>query len=529
MQKTLSLISILSALLLLTCEKEKPEPPAGNEITITTGSAADVEYRSASINGSLSDTYGRTVQDYGHCWDTLQNPDISKSTFSHGSIKGSKQFISQLQDLAPGKKYHVKAYFVIDDVAIYSDEKNFDTKPTGPPILTTVNITNITAISATSGGNITEDGGFPVLFRGVCWSINPNPTINDDTTDDANGSDSFISHLSDLDINTKYYIRAYAINIIDTGYGNELNFTTKDGIPKLTTSEVTNITTTSATSGGNITDDGGFPLTVCGVCWNITGSPTINDNKTTDGADTGSFINQLTGLDPSTTYNVRFYATNTNTTNYGNEITFITDFSCGLSKLYDYDGNLYNTVKIGEQCWIAENLKTTKYKNGTSIPLVTDNSLWSNLTSPGYCWYINDSATYGQTYGALYNWYTVNTNKLCPTGWHIPTDAEWTTLTNYLGGEYIAGGKLKETGTVHWNSPNTGATNEIGFTALPGGYRYLDGTFEKVGDHGGWWSASEYHYYENEAWLREISCNFSVIFSEPDDKRYGYSIRCLRD
>jgi len=172
---------------------------------------------------------------------------------------------------------------------------------------------------------------------------------------------------------------------------------------------------------------------------------------------------------------------------------------------------------------MVENLKTTSYNDGTAIPLVTDNTAWSNLSTPGYCWYNNDAATYKVTYGALYNWYTVNTGKLCPTGWHVPTDAEWTTLTTYLGGESIAGGKLKETGTSHWDSPNTGATSETGFTALPGGLRYYDGTFDGLGYYGLWWGATE------DAWGQGVGYDYIDVTRGSSDKSYGFSVRCVRD
>jgi uncharacterized protein (TIGR02145 family) len=135
----------------------------------------------------------------------------------------------------------------------------------------------------------------------------------------------------------------------------------------------------------------------------------------------------------------------------------------------DIDGNVYNTVTIGDQVWMAENLKTTKLNDGTSISNAIDNIAWASLSTPGYCWFINNRATY-EIYGALYNWYAVYTDKLCPTGWHVPSNSEWTTLTDHLGGAEVAGGKLKESGSSHWASPNTGATNVTGFTALPGGY-----------------------------------------------------------
>jgi uncharacterized protein (TIGR02145 family) len=193
----------------------------------------------------------------------------------------------------------------------------------------------------------------------------------------------------------------------------------------------------------------------------------------------------------------------------------------------DLDGNVYHTVTIGTQVWMIENLKTTKYNDGTSILLVTDDKVWSDLITPGYCWYNNDKVN-KTTYGALYNWYTVNTNKLCPIGWHVPTDAEWTTLITYFGGEIVSGGKLKETGTAHWNSPNTG-TNECGFTALPGGCRFIVfvGTFISIGDYGYWWSSTEHNSIY--AWCRYMYFSDSEVGRSHDSKQDGYSVRCVKD
>jgi len=198
----------------------------------------------------------------------------------------------------------------------------------------------------------------------------------------------------------------------------------------------------------------------------------------------------------------------------------------------DIDGNVYRTITIGNQVWMAENLKTTKYNDGNSITLVTDGAVWSNLTTPGYCWDNNDAATYKNTYGALYNWYAVNTGKLAPTGWHIPTDEEWTTLTTFLGGTSVAGGKMKSTGTIEagtglWYFPNTGATNESGFTVVPAGGRFDAGAFFYIGFSGFWWSSSEYD--TTYAWLRYLNCRSSVVSRSSYYKYYGFSIRCLRD
>jgi uncharacterized protein (TIGR02145 family) len=194
----------------------------------------------------------------------------------------------------------------------------------------------------------------------------------------------------------------------------------------------------------------------------------------------------------------------------------------------DPDGNVYTSVTIGTQVWMVENLKTTKYKDGTAIPLVTDNSLWAGLTTPAYCWFNNYEATYKSTYGAIYNWYTANSGKLCPAGWHVPKDNEWMILSDYLGGGYVAGGKLKESGTAHWISPNTGATNQTGFTGIPTELRAYNGEFyHQVGELSYWWSTTEYDV--ETAYLRELSCAYSDLFSSNLSKNTGIAVRCVKD
>ncbi len=205
----------------------------------------------------------------------------------------------------------------------------------------------------------------------------------------------------------------------------------------------------------------------------------------------------------------------------------------------DIEGNTYNSVIIGTQTWMAENLKTSKFNDGTSIPQVSDNIAWRNLISSGYCWYNNDKVTNGNTYGALYNWYATSTTtngsrNVCPTGWHIPTDTEWTILTTYLEGESIAGGKLKETGTTHWFKPNTGATNISGFTALPGGGRIFTNVsgaiivnFSYYGTDGLFWSSTESDSLN--AFASEMSFADTLVRRSTYDKKYGLSVRCLMD
>jgi len=197
----------------------------------------------------------------------------------------------------------------------------------------------------------------------------------------------------------------------------------------------------------------------------------------------------------------------------------------------DIDGNSYKTVQIGNQVWMAENLKTSKYSDGTTIPNITDNNQWQNNTTGAWAYYNNDAANNAK-YGKLYNWYavskTTNGNKnLCSTGWHVPTDAEWTVLTEYLGGEIVAGGKLKEVGTTNWNSPNTGSTNTSLFTGLPGGLRDDSGYYGNIGFNGSWWSSTEFNTYN--AWYRYLYYNNGRADSSNFYKESGFSVRCLRD
>ena len=208
----------------------------------------------------------------------------------------------------------------------------------------------------------------------------------------------------------------------------------------------------------------------------------------------------------------------------------------------DIEGNVYNTVKIGTQVWMLENLKTTHYNDGTAIPLVTDNTAWSKYT-PAYCWYNNNATTDKNRYGALYNWYAVNTGKLAPTGWHVPTDAEWITLENYLianGYNYdgsTSGDKYAKSlaATTDWATDSGTGTigndltknNRSGFSALPGGSRNVYGTFVGVGIYGVWWGSTEGDKYG--AWYRNMYYSNRFVYRDECVKLAGFSVRCVRD
>jgi uncharacterized protein (TIGR02145 family) len=221
---------------------------------------------------------------------------------------------------------------------------------------------------------------------------------------------------------------------------------------------------------------------------------------------------------------------NINNINFNSSVTY--------GSVQDLDGNTYKTVIIGNQTWMAENLKTTKYNDGTSIPLVTDSATWKKLTTPGYCWYNYSEAGFKAAYGALYNWYAINTGKLCPTGWHVPTLNEWDTLITYLGDSLakgkllksVSGGKLKETGNTHWISPNFDASNESGFTALSGGACFSSGIFFDAGNIGYWWSSTDGNpTTPNLAYVLDISYADASVDISAFYKKNGFSVRCIKD
>jgi uncharacterized protein (TIGR02145 family) len=263
------------------------------------------------------------------------------------------------------------------------------------------------------------------------------------------------------------------------------------------------------------------------------GHSIIATPDTITGSATTFVSANLTGLTPGKIYHYRVKAVSSAGISYGSDSTFTTSGTGGsiiilnpdltYSSVSDNDGNTYKTIEIGTQTWMAENLKTTKYNDNTTIPLVTGNAKWAALSTPGYSWYNNDSITYG----VMYNWYAVNTVKLCPLGWHVPTDPEWTTLTTYLGGDSIAGDQLKETGLTHWLSPNAGATNESGFTALPGGYRSYDGKFSNLRSCGYWWSSTEYSSID--AYYRDMYTGYRDVDRSNGNKLSGFSVRCSKD
>jgi uncharacterized protein (TIGR02145 family) len=509
--------------------------------------------------------------------------------------------------------------------------------------LSTLPIGNIANTTATSGGNITNNGGSPVTQRGVVWSTSPNPTTANNQSSDGSGTGNYTSTLTGLTASTTYYVRAYATNSAGTAYGNELSFTTTGGAGSITAlncgggsntgtltagTAASGVSSTVLYTGGNggsynsqtvnstgvsgltaMLTAGNFTNGAGSLTYTITGTPSaagtanfalnlggqncnlsrtvnapvgsitaLNCNNATNngtlsagtaangvsssvpytGGNGGSYNGQtvsstgVIGLTAtltagnfangagSLTYAITGTAATSGTANFalnigGQNCTvsiqvvgIVSNPGAGVT----FNGYTYASIVLGNgQEWMAENLRTTTYANGDPIPNVTDNTQWSSLATGAWSHYNNDSQ-YENPYGKLYNWYTVaDTRNVCPSGWHVPADAEWSTFINYLdptanGNTNNAGGKMKSTGTQYWLSPNTDATNESGFSGAPGGARSGNG-FTNVGIWGYWWSSTQNN--TNGTWIRYLNYGSGSVLRTYDYETIGYSVRCLKD
>jgi hypothetical protein len=316
----LVLFFILSGCFIIpSCNKNE------KQMLVTTSTVTKILVTTAEVSGEILDL-GEGATQYGHCYSTRANPEIIDTKTELGApVIGN--FTSNLTGLVPESNYYVKAYISRGKKVVYGNEVSFTTASATPPELTTVVITSITKNSAISGGNITNEGGTPVTARGICWSVVSNPTIANNKTSDGTGPDSYGSTLTGLISDTKYYVRAYAINGGGIAYGNELNFTTSPeaaAVPTVATAPITSVTANSAVSGGEVTNEGGASVTSRGVCWSTSVNPTVTNSKTMDGTGSGSFVSNVINLLPLTTYYIRAYAINSVGTSYGNELNFIT-------------------------------------------------------------------------------------------------------------------------------------------------------------------------------------------------------------
>jgi len=389
------------------------------------------------------------------------------------------------------------------------------------PSLYTKNVSGISDSSATVGGVITSDGGTTITERGICFAISSGPTVADYTKTAGIGTGTFECTLTGLDPLTTYYYKAYAMNDLGTGYGDEKSFTTEGGggqLPIVTTDSVIGITQNAAISGGEVIQQGISAVIVRGICWSTSQNPTTIDQHTADGSGTGSFTSNLTGLTATTQYYIRAYATNNEGTAYGTQLSFTTldsiDPGCQGVDTVNYHGQTYHTIEIGAQCWFRENLN---YETGNS---------WCYENDPINC----------TKYGRLYDWDTFMNGSspsdsipsgvqgICPDGWHAPSYNEWIVLADFLGGVSIAGGKMKSIMGWYYNG---NGSNSSGFTALPGGWRW-----HSVGSFN---NRSTDAFFSATSWISGgvyrvwLTYSNNIMAYKGSAKEDGLSVRCLKD
>jgi uncharacterized protein (TIGR02145 family) len=480
--------------------------------------------------GTIISDGGMAVTERGVCWSTHQSPTILDKKTSDSTGVGS--FSSRIAGIERLTTYYVRAYATNSLGTAYGNQVSFTTPCIDFPgigfsfeTFSPINGATEQPINTTLNWSYLRPGtGTGVIFD-VYFDTSPDPATKIAT----NLSSNKIT-LSELDAGTTYYWKVigweafYPCNIAKSDI---LHFSTVKSTPSVSTTGVITYTSTSATIGGYVSAEGSASVTERGVYWGTFPNSESTGTKLQIGNGTGSFSTSLSGLIPNTIYYVKGYAINSFGIAYGSQVSFNTGLSTAIPTVSDIEGNVYQIVTIGTQVWMAENLKATRYRNGISIPLVTNKNAWNLQTTPRYCWYNNDEGTYKNTYGAMYNWYTVETGNLCPSGWHVPSDTEWTTLTSYLGGDNVASGKQKESGITHWASPNTEATNESGFTALPEGYCSENGTFGNIGGYGYWWSVTEYDSIS--VWGHYLYYGYNNRSRSLLNKNFGFSVRCLKD
>ncbi len=414
----------------------------------------------------------------------------------------------------------------------------FACKKESVPEVITYEIRNVGTTFARSGGQVTDEGSASVTARGVCWSTGTNPTVSDSKSNDGTGPGTFVSEISGLLPATVYYVRAYAINSIGTGYGDVISFKTYGDAPVSTSLPPLFVSSNESAPAASVNTffldtEISFEYgetTAYGNSVSYSGRPLANEEKVAV---------KISGLKPETTYHFRVKAVNSLGTSYGEDLTFTT-----TRPLYDIDGNSYNTVTIGQQTWTSRNLETTRFNDGTEIPLISDNSIWAELGTPGYCWYNNDALLSEDSYGALYNWYAVGRGDLCPSGYHVPEYQEWIELMNFLNENqyYFVGGRGMTLATATgWaysskvfsigNNDHPEHRNMVGFSVLPAGvHDAVLQDFRLRGEYSAFWTSSDSDIDAQNA----VAVDFSYDQQEPHmsafiKKTHGYSIRCLKD
>lgn len=472
------------------------------------------------LEADIVDDGGSPVTMRGFCWTTDGTvPTLNNQYRTSGT--GSGKFQITFNNLVSGTQYKFKAFAINSVGTTYSNYALDYTHPSLPTV-TTGSISNIAPTTATcQNNNVTTDGIIPLTLKGVCWSTIQNPTITDSKTNNGSAIASYNASLTSLQPGTTYYVRAYASNYIGTAYGNQVSFTTT--IPPFAAFSGS---PTSIQPGGTVQFTDQSANNPTSWSWNFGdgGTSTLQNP---------SHVYSAVG-----TYTVSLTATN----EHGSSTETKNNYVSVNTTISDIDGNVYKIVTIGTQTWMAENLKTTKYNDGASVPNISDKTAWENATTPGYCDYNNNPAN-STGNGRLYNYYAVATGKLCPSGWRVSTNDDWNTLETYLTNNGFGyGGSGDDTAKAlseksGWNASPTPGTvgndqssnNQSGFSALPAGWRHYQGYFydQEIGLSTYWWTSTVFD--ATKVWSRSIFSGYAKATSPQAFKTSGFSVRCVKN
>jgi uncharacterized protein (TIGR02145 family) len=378
-----------------------------------------------------------------------------------------------------------------------------------------------------SANIIQENGVYPITKRGFCWSTSSStPTINDFNCDLGTGFGKLEYWITGLSPNQQIFVRVYATNQAGTKYSDVQEIKSIIGLPRVKSTPISFVSVLNAFSGGKIESDGGAPIEQSGICWSPFTNPTILDSKTIQTNSKGNFTSELVNLSPDTKYYVRAYAKNSKGTSYGDAVEFRTNaFPLSGENLTDIDGNIYKTFRFNSAIWMAENLKVDKLNDGTLLKDIKSMTEWKNSSSPSCtCYDFDGSKCYD--FGKIYNFQAVNSNKLCPSGWHVPNDNEWSELIEYLGGSQYAGKELKSSDQTLWDFSNSTGTNNSLFEGLPGGYFENNIGFSGVNTFGFWWSSST---ASNMTWINSLNYNSVKVVTQLKENKNGFSVRCKKN
>ncbi len=498
--------------------------------TVSTSEVSSITYNSAMVGGSVSDDGGGEITETGVYWDTLASPETDGKMVSLGV--GPGEFSGIITELPHGKKIYYKAYSVNSAGVAFGEERFFLTNTI--PTVQSSGASNIDISSAVVGGELTADGGESVTELGVYWSSEPMAELSGVRIVIESSESSFSTTLEGLSAFTTYYFKAFAKNAAGESLGQEESFTTF-GLATVNTTVVEGNIYKQVFVGGEVTDNGGYPVSETGVYWGINPNPISSGTRFSLGSQMGSFSGEMVDLNIGSTYYAVAFAVTTAGESVGEERSYKVPEPVLGSITDARDQEVYGTVIIGEQVWMSENLRASKYTDGTPIPYIADAAGWVANSGAGYAWYNNDPEEAEK--GAFYNWYVTENENICPVGWHVPIEKEWLELETYLGMDTAValtdgfrganvGGMLKT--TTLWDSPNTGATNEVGFSSKPTGRIGQDGTFLYQKEVGYYWGSDDNG--PGNLPIRRLLYNIEGGVSRSTVlKEFGLSIRCVKD